>query len=347
VNERAPRFLIVRLGSLGDVIHAIPAVAALKRHYPGGTIDWVVDPRYADLVRLVTVVGSVYPFDPRGALSALTAWRRLRAARFGALGQAVRGNEYDAVIDLQGLLKSAVLARSVGARRTIGFSRRHLREPMARFFYSETVDPGDAAHVIQKGIRLMRAVGVDHPSIAFPIAVPRSNAADAVAARVGSSGYVLINPGAAWPNKRWPTARFGALTAAIRERRGLRSVVLWGPGEEAAASAVVAASGGAAEQAPATSITDILAIAKGASLMVSGDTGPLHIAGAVGTPIVALFGPTRAERNGPWSPADISISRIDQCGCHYERRCRRAQPCIDDISVDDVVAAVERRVAAR
>jgi lipopolysaccharide heptosyltransferase I len=358
VNERAPRFLIVRLGSLGDVIHAIPAVAALKRRYPGGTIDWVVDPRYADLVRLVTVVGSVYPFDPRGALSALTAWRRLRAARFhlraaryggqvGDPGQAVRGNEYDAVIDLQGLLKSAVLARSVGARRTIGFSRRHLREPMARFFYSETVDPGDAAHVMQKGIGLMRAVGVDDPSITFPIAVPRSNAADAVAARVGSSGYVLINPGAAWPNKRWPPARFGALAAAIRERRGLRSVVLWGPGEEAAASAVVAASGGAAEQAPATSITDILAIAKGASLMVSGDTGPLHIAGAVGTPIVALFGPTRAERNGPWSPADISISRIDHCVCHYERRCRRAQPCIDDISVDDVVAAVERRVAAR
>jgi len=340
VNDHAPRFLIVRLGSLGDVIHAIPAVAALKRRYPGGTIDWVVDPRYADLVRLVTVVGSVYPFDPRGALSALTAWRRLRA-------EAVRGNEYDAVVDLQGLLKSAVLARSVGARRTIGFSRRHLREPMARFFYSETVDPGDAAHVIQQGIGLMRAVGVDDPSIAFPIAVPRSDAADAVAARVGSSGYVLINPGAAWPNKRWPPARFGALAAAIRERRGLRSVVLWGPGEEAAASSVVAASGGAAEQAPATSITDILAIAIGASLMVSGDTGPLHIAGAVGTPIVALFGPTRAERNGPWSPADISISRIDQCVCHYERRCRRAQPCIDDISVDDVVAAVERRVAAR
>ena len=347
MNERAPRFLIVRLGSLGDVIHAIPSVAALKRRYPGGTIDWVVDPRYADLVRLVTVVGSVYPFDPRGALSALTAWRRLRAARVGAQGQTGRGNQYDAVIDLQGLLKSAVLARSVGARRTIGFSRRHLREPMARFFYSETVDPGDATHVIQKGIGLMRAVGVDDPSIAFPIAVPRSDAADTLAARVGSSGYVLINPGAAWPNKRWPPARFGALAAAIRERRGLRSVVLWGPGEEAAASAVVAASGGAAEQAPATSITDILAIAKGASLMVSGDTGPLHIAGAVGTPIVALFGPTRAERNGPWSPADISISRIDHCVCHYERRCRRAQPCIDDISVDDVVAAVERRVAAR
>ena len=88
-------------------------------------------------------------------------------------------------------------------------------------------------------------------------------------------------------------------------------------------------------------------MAGGASVMISGDTGPVHIAGAVGTPIVALFGPTRADRNGPWSPADISISRFDQCVCHYERRCRRDRPCIDDISVDEVLAAVERRIAAR
>src|SRR6185436_4445205 len=124
-------------------------------------------------------------------------------------------------------------------------------------------------------------------------------------------------------------------------------VVLWGPGEEAAASAVVASSRGAAERAPATSITDILAIAKGASLMVSGDTGPLHIAAAGGTPIVALFGPTRAERNGPWSASDISVSRFDQCACHYARQCRRDRRCIDDISVEEVLAAIERRVAAR
>ena len=336
MNDRAPRFLIVRLGSLGDVIHAIPAVAALKRRYPEGTIDWVVDPRYVDLVKLVTVVSTVYPFDPRRAMSALAAWRQIR-----------RRTKYEAAIDLQGLLKSAVLARSIGARRVIGFSRQHLREPMARFLYSETVDPGDAPHVIQKGIGMMRAVGVEDLSIAFPIAVPRSSAADAVAARVGSSGYALINPGAAWPNKRWPPERFGALAAAIRDRHGLRSVVLWGPDEDAAASAVVASSRGAAEQAPATRIIDILAIAKGASLMVSGDTGPLHIGGAVGTPIVALFGPTRAERNGPWSPGDIAISRFDQCVCHYERRCRRDRPCIDDISVNDVIAAIERRVATR
>jgi lipopolysaccharide heptosyltransferase I len=322
----AARFLIVRLGSLGDVVHAIPAVAALKRRHPQSAIDWMVDPRYADLVGLVDGVDRVIPFDPRAG------WRQLlRTAR------QLRREHYDAAIDLQGLIKSAVLARAAGAQRTIGFTRAHLREPMASVFYSEIHDPGDAVHVIHKGVALMRSLGVERTIVAFPLRVPAAN----------PGGYVLINPGAAWPNKRWPPERFGVLAAAIRERHGLRSVVLWGPGEDAAASAIVASSRGAAEAAPPTTITDIVALAKGASLMVSGDTGPVHIAGAVGTPIVALFGPTRAERNGPWSPSDISISRYDQCVCHYERRCRRDSPCIDDISVDDVIAAVDRRIAAR
>jgi ADP-heptose:LPS heptosyltransferase len=238
------------------------------------------------------------------------------------------------------LLKSAVLARAAGARRTIGFARAHLREGMASLFYTETHDPGaDAVHVIHKGLALMRALDVHQTAVTFPLALPPP--------RVQPGGYVLLNPSAAWPNKRWPAERFGALAAAIRERHGLSSIVLWGPGEESLASAVVAASSGAAQAAPPTTITEIVSLAGAARLMISGDTGPVHIAGAVGTPIVALFGPTRAERNGPWSPADISISRYDQCVCHYERRCRRGQPCIDDISIDQVIAAIERRVAAR
>jgi ADP-heptose:LPS heptosyltransferase len=157
----------------------------------------------------------------------------------------------------------------------------------------------------------------------------------------------MINPGAAWPNKRWPPERFGALAAGIRERVGVRSLVLWGPGEEDVANLVVSASRGAAELSPRTAIVDLFAIAKGAKLMVSGDTGPLHIAAAMGTPVVALFGPTYSERNGPWASADITISRAARCVCHYERRCRLQQPCIEDIGVDEVLSAVEYRVAAR
>jgi heptosyltransferase-1 len=328
------RFLIVRLGALGDVIHAIPAAAALRRQFPGARIDWLVDPRYTDLLGLVTGLDTAIGLDPRaGAGDTLTTLRRLRASR------------YDAAIDLQGLLKSAVLARAAGARRTVGFTASHLREPAARFCYSETVDPGDAAHVIDKNLALLTAVGVGDLARAFPIAVPRTAAVERVEQELNGRRFALLNPGAAWPNKRWPADRFGALAAALRDRDGLESLVLWGPGEEALAQSVVDFSRGAARPSPATTVVDVFGIARAASVMISGDTGPLHIAGAAGTPLVALFGPTRAERNGPWDPSDIVVSRTATCACLYERRCRRDAPCIEDIGVDDVIDAVERRLA--
>ena len=337
-SSRTDRFLIIRLGSLGDVVHGIPAAAALRRRYPQAQIDWMVDPRYLELLDLVECLDRRLSFDPRDLA-------RGRGAAWSRLGQ-LRRTRYDAVIDLQGLLKSAVLARLVGARRTIGLPRRHLREPLARLFYSEAPDPGAAAHVIHRSLGLLRALDVADTAVRFPLATPRTPAAIAAAERIGSSDYALLNPGAAWPNKRWPPERFGAAAAAVRSACGLRSLVLWGPGERALAEAVAAASSGAALVAPETTIADVVAIARGARLMVSGDTGPLHIAGAVGTPVVALFGPTFADRNGPWSPRDVVVARTDRCSCFYERRCRNPVPCIDDIQVAEVVDAVRRCLIA-
>jgi heptosyltransferase-1 len=323
------RFLIVRLGSLGDIVHAIPTAAALRAHFPDARIDWAVDPRYVEVLDLVAGLDGRVGVDTRSP-AALRTIRDLRGAR------------YDAAIDLQGLLKSALLARGARADRTIGFPRAHLREPLARFFYSHTPDAA-AAHVVFKNLALLEPLGVRDPRVEFPLEIPRTDASEQVAAAVGPTGYALINPGAAWPNKRWPAERFGALAAIMRERLAMRSVVLWGPGEESLASAVVDASKDAALLAPRTSVTDLFALAKGARLMVSGDTGPLHIAGAVGTPTVSLFGPTNPDRNGPWTSADVAVSRFAGCACHYQRRCRRGDPCIDEIAVNDVVAAVERR----
>jgi ADP-heptose:LPS heptosyltransferase len=287
-------------------------------------------------LQLLEGLNQIVPVDPRKGVVTLLATLR-----------GLRREKYDAAVDLQGLLKSAVLARAAGARRVIGFPREHLREAAARFFYSETPDPGREPHVIRKNLALLRALGVEDLKVSFPLKVSRTAASDAATAGFGSEGYAVINPGAAWPNKRWLPERFGALAAEIRERIGVRSLVLWGPGEEAIASLVINSSRGAAELAPPTSIVDIFAIARSAKLMVSGDTGPLHIAAAVGTPVVALFGPTYAERNGPWSSDDITISRNARCLCHYERKCRLLQPCIEDIAVDEVVTAAEYRVAAR
>lgn len=325
------RFLIIRLGSLGDVIHGIPTAAALRRRYPRAQIDWLVDPRYVELLNLVECLDRRIGFDPRG----LT-----RARGRTTLGM-LRRTGYDAVIDLQGLLKSAVLARLAGGRRTIGFPRAHLREPLARLFYTDTPDPGVARHVIDKNLALLDPLDVPDRSVRFPIAIPRPEA-DSPPAPLRSGDYAIVNPGAAWPNKRWPPERFGAVAAALRSELGLRSLVFWGPGERPLAEAVVAASAGAAEASPETTIADLVGVARSARVMISGDTGPMHIAGAVGTPIVALFGPTYPERNGPWSPRDVVVSRVAQCGCHYERRCRRRERCLDDIGVGEVVDAVRR-----
>lgn len=333
-------FLIVRLGSLGDVIHGIPVAAALRNEFPIGRIDWMVDPRYVELLDLVTCIDRRIPIDPR-AIKQSPGRERFRETM-----RELREHHYDAVIDLQGLLKSAMLARSVRAHRTIGFPRKHLREQLARLFYTNAPDPGDATHVIYKNLALLAPLKVEDRRVRFPITIPHTPIVEQVAQRF-EGGYVLINPGAAWPNKQWPPERFGAVAAEIFENFGIRSLVLWGPGEQEIAHRVAGASQGAAEVSPPTTITDLVGISKGARLMISGDTGPLHIAGAVNTPIVALFGPTRPDRNGPWGLYDIAISRVQQCSCVYERRCKKPEPCIDDISVAEVMAAVQRRWAVR
>jgi len=334
-------FLIVRLGSLGDVIHGIPVAAALRQEYTSARIDWMVDPRYVELLDLVKGLDRRIPVDPRAIKQSPG---RLR---FRQTMRELRQTHYDAVIDLQGLLKSAMLARSVRGRRTIGFPRAHLREKMARLFYTDAPSPGDATHVIFKNLALLAPLGVTDRRVRFPLEIPRTSTVVQVAERFAPAGYVLINPGAAWPNEQWPPDRFGEIASAIARDFGWRSLVLWGPGEQDIAHAVAAASAGAAEASPPTTITDLVGIARGARLMISGDTGPLHIGAAVNTPIVALFGPTRPERNGPWNLADVTISRVQSCSCQYERTCRKTERCIDDITVAEVMSAVHGRVTPR
>jgi heptosyltransferase I len=334
-------FLIVRLGSLGDVVHGIPVAAALRQEFPSSRIDWMVDPRYLELLNLVKGIDRKIPVDPRAIKHGPGR------VRFKHTLRELREADYDAVIDLQGLLKSAMLARSVRGRRTIGFPRKHLREPLARVFYTVAPDPGEATHVIYKNLALLAPLKVTDRRLRFPIEIPRTPTLLQVVQRFQPDGYVLINPGAAWPNKQWPPERFGEVAAAIARDFGWRSLVLWGPGEQELAHGVVAASSGAADPSPPTTITDLVGIARHARMMISGDTGPLHIAGAVNTPIVSLYGPTQPERNGPWGLYDVAISRVQQCSCVYERKCKKTERCIDDISVAEVMSAVHRRVAAR
>jgi lipopolysaccharide heptosyltransferase I len=325
--------LIVRLGALGDIVHTVPAVAALRRAVPGARIDWVVDARHAGFTELVTSVDRVILLDT----PTLSAWIDLV--------KRLRPGHYDVALDFQGLMKSAVIARASGARRVIGFSIWHLREKTARPFYSTVDSPEHPGHVIQKNLRLLSTIGVHSTAVEFPLARVASPACDRVKQAAEGRPIALVNPGAAWPNKRWPASRYGEVCAFLREVRGMFPVVLWGPDEEALARAVVDASNRTAQLCPPTTVADVLELSREAALMVSGDTGPVHIAGAAGTPIVAIFGPTDPERNGPWSGEDIVVSRHGACGCHYQRQCRRATWCLEDLTVAEVTAAIQQRLA--
>ncbi len=333
--ESGPRLLIVRLGSLGDLVHTLPAVAALHRARPGAAIDWLVDRVHQDFLALIPIVSSVIVLERPTIGGWLDARRVMRARR------------YEAAIDFQGLVKSAALARLSGAARVIGFDRASLREPAASWLYTERVHAGEGRHVIDKNLALAAVLGAQASPRAFPIAEVTSAALDRVRAS-GISEFALINCGAAWSNKRWPADRFGLIAAWLRQKHGLASVALWGPGEADLATEVVRVSGGAAVAAPATGLRDLVALSRAARLMVSGDTGPTHVASAVGTPVVAIFGPTDPARNGPWDVRDVVVSRYDACDCHYERRCHRSSGnwCLLQVHVEHVQHAIDVRLAA-
>lgn len=341
------RVLIVRMGALGDIVHALPVLAALRAHRPDVAVDWLVDARYAGVLALVDGVRQriVVRAKAAGDLGGEVRFAGV-AGLLSALGH-LRAQGYDAAVDLQGLIKSAAFAQFSGARRVIGFVRAQLREPAAGVLYGEHVAGPAGGHVVQKNLSVLPALDVPTAGVVFPWRDVPSTAVATVMATpriAAAGGFAVVNPGAAWDNKRWPPERFGALAARLGGELGLPSVVTWGPGEEARAEAVVAAAHGHAVASPPTALPDLLALARHARLVVSGDTGPLHLAASVGAPIVGLFGPTRPERNGPWRPEDVSVSRATTCVCFHKRQCLRGRACLEDIDVDEVFAACVQRL---
>ena len=330
------RALLVRLSSIGDVVHTLPALAALHRH--GWEADWLVEPPSRVLLEESPLLAQVVTAPPRKAFG----WRE-------ALGsvRALRARRYDAALDFQGLWKSAAWARLSGARRVIGWERGSRREPSSAALVGERIEGAVAGHVIDKNLALLRPLGIAAAGLRefpLPLSAEAVARADAGLSALGGGELALLNPGGGWTSKLWPAERFGELARGLRAL-GLRPLVTWGPGEEALADRVVAASGGAARRSFPTTLLDYAEIARRARLVVAADTGPLHIACAVGTPVVALFGPTDPARNGPFAREDVVIRRTPACAPCYSRSCLRHAGIMDGIAVGEVLAAVERRLA--
>jgi ADP-heptose:LPS heptosyltransferase len=324
------RFLIVRLGALGDIVHAIPVAAALRRAFPTARIDWLVSGKHRDILDLVPVIDRSLAVKDRGG-------RGGGESLFETI-RGLRETRYDVALDLQADQIRGHRA-AVGAARVIGFNGRYARESLARLFYTDVHDPGgegiyapsETRHVVEINLGLLAPLGITDTATEFPIDARESAIARTMTEQTGGR-YALLNPGAAWPNKRWPPARLAALAAALRERRGLPSVIIWGPGEYELAEDVVTLAGGAAILSPQTAIADVVALARGAAAAGVGDTGPTHLAAAVGTPLVGIYGPTRPERNGPGcamtrpsrGPRSVSVittarARRRKCACSTSR----------------------------
>jgi heptosyltransferase I len=263
--------------------------------------------------------------------------------------RALRSRRYDLALDFQGLWKSAAWARLSGAARVVGWQAASRREPASQLLIGERVSrQGEQRrHVIDKNLELLAPLGIAAEAVReFPLPRPRESVARVDAGLVGVDprALVILNPGGGWTSKLWPAERFGELARGLRAT-GLRPLVSWGPGEQDLADRVVAASGGAAERSFPTTLLDFVELARRARLVVAADTGPLHIACAVGTPVVALFGPTDPVRNGPFAPSDVVLRRTPACAPCYSRSCLRHAGIMSGIGAGEVQDAVVRRLA--
>jgi heptosyltransferase-1 len=325
------RFLIIRLSSLGDIIHTLPSFAALRKNYPEAAIRWAVEKKGKEILDLVPGLDEAVLIQKRN-------WLRSIAG--------IRGRDQVA-LDFQGLVKSGLLAFFTKSRRRIGFPRRNLKEPLASIFYTETPDPvaEEEGHVIGKNLRLLERLGIKEAAYEFPLRIPDEivRSLDLKLERTGrpeGRRLVVYNLGAAWPSKRWFPEKWAEMIGKA-ELADAFPLLLWGNEEEKRLADGVAAKTGVAA-APFLSIQEVIALIRSASLLVSGDTFALQVACALGVPVVALFGPTNPLRNGPFRPWDRVVFHKLDCNPCYKQACSTLE-CLRAITVDEVAAAVREQ----
>lgn len=294
------RLLVLRLSALGDVIHTIPAVAALRVNHQ---VSWVVEAPYAELVEVVAGVETIPTRMKRWGKS-LIASRAEMAATLRAMRHA------EVAIDFQGLVKSAMLPWLAGVKTRRGFDRESIREKPALLFTNEKVRVDTSRHVIEQNLQLAGvSAGLGQWS-----AFPRNNDLDAYTKKI------VLLPGAGKANKLWPVDRF----REVARRVGSDALAVWGPGERERAEAT------GARVAPPTNLRELAFILQQARIVIGGDTGPLHLAAALGTKVIGLYGPTDPRRNGPYG-------QLDHCVDHF-----RTTKWMDSISVEEVMTVLQR-----
>ncbi len=353
-TPRASRILIVRLSALGDVVHALPMLDALRRAQPSAHIGWLVEEKAASLLAGHPQIDRLW-VAPRAQLAELLRRGRMIAALRLLLGFAreLRAARYDLVIDAHSNARSSVLAWCSGAGRRIGLAHGYAKEG-AGWLYTDRVVPTAARQLkVQRTLDLLRPLGIDPRGARAVLGIPESMRAWARAQveQLGSRPVVAIHPGVSdfGAIKQWDPARFGRTAIRLARERGARCLVTWGPGERELAMRVVASSEGFAVLGPETgSILHIAALYQACELVIGADTGPLHLAAALGVPVVGLYGPKDAAVYAPWDArtgaAAPVVRRAVYCSPCNRRTCSNVI-CMPAIQVGDVVAAARDSLA--
>src|SRR5688572_6194929 len=334
MQPHQPRVLIVRLTAIGDCLHGLPVLCALREALPSAHLSWVVEGRTADLLRRHPALDEVVQIPRKWLRSPLATWRVRRQ---------LRALKPDIAIDLQGLTKSAMAAWLSGAPTRIGFSGPDGRE-LSQWFNNTLVDPM-MTHVVDRNLELLQPLEIfpHDPRFGLPN-FDRENETIGrfIRERGLGAGFALLNTGAGWPSKRWPVERFAQVAYHLGKRYHLHSVVAWaGQEEQRQAHNVIIAAGGFAHIAPPTTLTELAALCRRARFFIGSDTGPLHLAAAFGTPCIGLYGPVSAKRNGPYGEKHTALQNVLLTGGSRERR-RADNASMQAISAEEVSAACDR-----
>ena len=330
--------LIVKLSAIGDVVHALPVAHALKTCFPDARITWVVEKPAYDLLTHHPDIDEIIVFDKPKFKSVA-----------GFINHApdfireLRSRHFDLALDLQGLFKSAAIAFVSGAKRRLVYENAREKSD---WFSQQICGPNCHGHVVERYLDVVRSLDCEpkEPVFTFILTPHEQELAVAAAARAGldmSQRYAILAPGTNWPNKCWPTTHFTVLCDRLFEE-GMIPVIVGGTKDHQLYNAIAAGTVvPPVDLIGKTTLKQLIHIIRGARVFVGGDTGPLHLAAAIGTPVVGLYGPTDTSRNGPYGKEHTTLVANRECAGCWQRSCPKGEDCLSVIRVDSVLAAIK------
>jgi lipopolysaccharide heptosyltransferase I len=331
------RILVFKPSAIGDVVHTLPILNLLKRRWPKAKVSWLITPICAPLVEGHPQVDEVIVFNRKRYGH---AWRSPTASlAFYRFIQGLRERRFDWVVDFQGLFRSGWMTWATGAPVRVGFDDAREGAP---WFYTHAVPSGGwwQQHAIGRYLHLAAALGCPMEPVEFQFAVDDADRAAVADMLAGVEKYAVVIPGTNWATKRWPAEKFGQLVGPLKDRFGLQTVICGGPGDAAAAAQIP----GAINLVGRTTLRQTIALLERAELVIANDSGPMHIACALGRPLVALYGPTSPVLTGPYGRLE-TVARLDlPCSPCFSRTCSH-QSCLKWLEIEPVLRLAERQMS--